>query len=205
MSLCPRQWCWYTHTVHGMHIYAFPHKEALSCDALCGGCPSPFLPRRRWMSWNPRTLGEAPSTSQVQLNWTAQLSRDRLNITPQSSSIVHLFSVLLCMTKIHTRSLIMAWTSLRRRDLMLPVSFSPGKPRSWQSDWIVLKWRMTMCFHPSARMLLIYVPEEWEWSCSVSVQASHWRYYMGFMGFTWSFVLLLKNVYVNWFWTFFCT
>lgn len=136
--------------------------------------PRPFLPHRRWMSWNltllvklhPPHISAAQLDSAMEQRWIEHHFSVKFNCSFVLCAVVH-------DEDPHAAPLIMTWTSSRRRDLKFPASFSLGKPRRWQSDRIILKWRMTTCFQPSTGALLIYVMEEWEWSCSFSVHASH--------------------------------
>lgn len=145
MSLCYRQWCWYTHV---SHVHTFPHNEALSCDVLCSGyiqkclchtedewakishCPSLYA----W--WSSMQL------TWVRLNWTVKWSSNGLNTPFKLSPIVHLYCYV--WWKIHTQ-LPSLWLEhhCAWRDLMLSVSFSSAKPHA---DNHHLKWNMTNVF-----------------------------------------------------------
>lgn len=55
-----------------------------------------------------------------------------------------------------------------------PGSFSSEKPERWQSNRIIWNGEWQMCFQLSTGALLIYVTQEWECSCSLSIKDATW-------------------------------
>lgn len=105
--------------VHAYISRRYTHGKARSCGALCGISLYLCQIEDEWaetsLSSSLRAQWSSIHLTRVQLNWTEQWSSDGLSTTSLLSSIVHLRSILLCMTEHpHTTPLIMTWTSLRQ-------------------------------------------------------------------------------------------